>query len=1119
MAFGKKKKDGDESTETKAARPAFYDSSRSLHRLLPCIFLIVGVLIGVLFAFEWLGWNTAISGFCKDFLFLLFGYASYALPIVLIYIGIRWRGDIEKKRAISRCVYYALFLVAIQAIVWCFSADKSVSLWKNFWSLTDEYATNGTGLISGLIAHLLFWATSYVGVPLFVTALIVTYFFHFLNITPHKIVTYFREKQEEKAALAAESAANESPREDDSDLTDDTNNEDKQITVKKETKEEKRARKLAEKEAKREAKKKAKQESHSDDGFDGYFPTADGEESFNDIRRRMEQEAKEIERERVRDEILAHNEMPASTAAFTPAESMPVEEETYFTDMPVAPSYPAYAPNTSDVPSQSADAVFGAFDPLAGDAVINTTSTILRPAGVPNETRRENVRPVNNMRREEYHSVPGGIEGTGGSVGTFRITPTPHKAPAPAPVAPEIEDEAPVETHTLSDFEMLTRRTEPEAPAEPSLPYVHPATQPSTQPQPQQPIMPPQGYPYGMPPYGQPAYPYPQGYPAQPMYPYPPQPYPNYPYPPMQGGMYPQQPAAPTPAQPVAPVQPESPATPIGEIRIEHSPDTDRSTPVDSTAHVVEHNIGEASVAPTHVTVTNNTPTPAPKKTMPNYDNHHFPPISLLDRSVPITNMHSQSEIDDTSARLVNEFRKFKINIEVKEVTVGPRVTRYNIVPPDGVRINTLTGLAVDIALGLAVQSIRINPVPNTPYLGVEIPNRSATTVRLSSLIDTESFRNAKTVTTIPIGSSVTGQPVFADIAKMPHVLIAGATGMGKSVFMNSLLLSLLYKARPDEVKLILVDPKRVELSVYNGIPHLIIPTVVEPQKAAGALIWAVGEMERRYHLMEKYGCRNIEGYNQSLAQHPERGEHQPKIIIVIDELNDLMMQARDAVEPAIMSIAQKARAAGIHLIIGTQRPSVDVITGVIKANIPSRIAFHVSSGTDSRTILDAYGAEKLLNNGDMLAIISGAEPIRVQGAFVADDEVERVTSFLKDNAGPAVYDEIINAQIESETENYKNRGKKQGDRDMDEEDLDGSIFEDSKFMEACHVALESGKISTSLLQRRCSIGYGKAAKYIDIMQSMGIVSAPDGQKPREVLMSRDQFMEMVSRESYTDDD
>ncbi len=1142
MALGKKdQKEVETEAPKKAKRPhrPFYDASRGLHRLLPCIYLTAGVLLGVFFALEAAGKNALAVTWCLNVVFGLFGYAAYCIPAMLLIIGIRWRADIERRRAISRVVYYVLFMVMAEAIIWCFVADKSAS-----YSIVAYYKS-ALGVFGGSLAHLLFRITSYVGVPLFTTALIGMFCYHFLEITPHKVLTFFRERREAHAATETESAEDT-----DDILTDDEDDEEilaardadtdtlvapvKEATpdMKKTTWKERRAQRRAEKQAKR-------VKDASEPAYEGYFPTSEGEESFGDIHRRMEREAREIERERAREEILSHH------GAVSPAADVPAVVETpasadtdegYFTPTASAPLTPT--PQTTSVAqAQSADAVFGAFDPLSGDAVINTTSTILRPAGAPNDVRREAVRPV-TANREEFHTVRGGVQGSGEGVGSFCIRPTPHKTPVVPPVIePATAEpvtstaEEPLEARPLSDFEMVTRRTDNEIQTPSPLPYVHPATQPASQPQPpSEQAIPPQGYPYGVPaaPYGQmpyPASPYPPYAPQG--YPYAPAPYPTYPYPPAVSAQgMPYSPVAPAATvapevQETAPVTPVTPseATPAAEIKITQHADVSDETAVEATAHVVEHHTASepTATASARPAAAQATP-PAPKRNVPNYDNYNFPPVSLLEPNINITNLNTQSEVEETSARLVGEFRKFKHNVEVKEVTVGPRVTRYCIVPPDGVRINTLTSLANDIALGLAVKSIRIEPVPNTPYLGVEIPNKTPTTVHLSSLIDTENFRSAKTVTTIPIGASVTGQPVFADIAKMPHVLIAGATGMGKSVFMNSLLLSLLYKARPDEVKLILVDPKRVELSIYNGIPHLIIPTVVEPQKAAGALIWAVGEMERRYHLMEKYGTRNIDGYNKLVRNDPSLGEHQPQIIIVIDELNDLMMQARDAVEPAIMSIAQKARAAGIYLIIGTQRPSVDVITGVIKANIPSRIAFHVSSGTDSRTILDAYGAEKLLNNGDMLASISGAEPIRMQGAFVSDDEVERVTTFLKNNAGPAVYDEIINAQIESETEKYKNSGKRQTERDSDDEDMDGSIFEDSKFMEACNIALESGKISTSLLQRRCSIGYGKAAKYIDYMESMGIVSAPDGQKPREVLMTRDQFMEMVSRESYTDD-
>ncbi len=1141
----KKKKDKNKDNEK---RSHFYDPSRGLHRLLPCIFITLAVLLGVFYALNFTGTDSAVSEWIAEVLTGLFGYSAYALPALLLIIGIRWHSDVVKKRAISRVIYSFIFVVLVQAIVWCFAGPEedfsAVAYYESGISL------DGAGFIGGAVGRLLYVTTNYIGVPLFSTAFVIMFFCHFLAITPVKVWNFLRGKKgEDEETENSTEAYNDENFEDFDAVAEESGvltTEDETAPAREDEHKMTRKEKREQKRAAKEAKKRG--------SYEGYFPEQNPDESFDDIRRRLEEEAMEIERERA-------NGATSSTIAVLPEEeTVPLTTpaavniaDDYFTDeAPV--THPTVQPTVETtspgaVPAQRADALFGSFDPLSGDAVINTTSTILRPAGVPNEVRREAVRPM-RTQRPEYHTVPGGIQGQGGSVGSFYIHPTPHRAPTPAetPVetTPVAESAAtPVETpaappatdtpgaRPLSDFELLTRRTDNEIQTPAAMPYVHPATHPGTQPQPQ----PPAGYPYGMP-YGQPGYPpaYPAGYPAQPYMGYPASPYQPYPYPPISGQPYPTQPmpgyGAQTPpiqpeailgataAQQVSPQPPSAQQAPVQQPPLPTEADTE--TPVVATSHVAEHNVSVGFV-PTEAPASPARQVPAapkeePKRNVPTYDNYLFPPISLLKHAVPITNMNSEAETRETAERLVGEFRKFKHNVEVKEITVGPRVTRYSIVPPDGVRINTLINLANDIALGLAVKSIRIDPVPNTPYLGVEIPNRSSTTVHLSSLIDTENFRNTKTVTTIPIGASVTGQPVFADIAKMPHVLIAGATGMGKSVFVNSLLISLLYKAKPNEVKLILVDPKRVELSVYNGIPHLLIPPVVEPQKAAGALIWAVGEMERRYHLMEKYGMRNIEGYNNAVLKDPSLGDFQPKIIIVIDELNDLMMQARDAVEPAIMSIAQKARAAGIHLILGTQRPSVDVITGVIKANIPSRIAFHVSSGTDSRTILDFYGAEKLLNNGDMLAAIAGAEAIRVQGAFVADEEVENVTSFLKQNAGPAVYDEIVNAQIESETEKYKNSGKRQSDREMDDEDLDGSIFEDSKFMEACNIALESGKISTSLLQRRCSIGYGKAAKYIDIMQSMGIVSAPDGQKPREVLMGRDQFMEMVSRESYTGD-
>ncbi|MFA5561241.1 MAG: DNA translocase FtsK [Eubacteriales bacterium] len=495
---------------------------------------------------------------------------------------------------------------------------------------------------------------------------------------------------------------------------------------------------------------------------------------------------------------------------------------------------------------------------------------------------------------------------------------------------------------------------------------------------------------------------------------------------------------------------------------------------------------------------------------------YHFPPLALLrPGTTAIMDTAVQEEIERNSEKLVQTLDSFKVGTHIVGTSRGPRVTRYELMPNPGVRISSIVSRIDDISLNLASGGIRIEaPIPGMSAVGVEVPNRHSAIVRLRDMLSSHEFVTAPAKTTVCVGSDVTGNPVYADVAKMPHLLIAGATGMGKSVCMNAIIMSILYKARPDEVKLMMIDPKRVELNIYNGIPHLLVPVVTEPQNAAGALIWAVGEMERRFTLIESVGVRDISGYNKAVSARPSLGEALPKIVIIIDELNDLMMNARDAVEDAICRIAQKARAAGIHLIVGTQRPSVDVITGLIKANIPTRISFRVSSQVDSRTILDMAGAEKLLDKGDMLFNLVGlSEPKRVQGAFVEEDEVEKVTSYLKRNAAGDLYDDAAVEGIRMETDRYKISTIKPSDRPEDEDFNGQDMLDDEKFRQAIELALEFGKISTSLIQRKLSIGYGRAAKYIDAMEEMRVVSPPDGQKPRDVLITRDMYLEMLSRE------
>ena len=490
-------------------------------------------------------------------------------------------------------------------------------------------------------------------------------------------------------------------------------------------------------------------------------------------------------------------------------------------------------------------------------------------------------------------------------------------------------------------------------------------------------------------------------------------------------------------------------------------------------------------------------PVPAPVK------EYVFPPHLLLNIETNSKNEDASEEMRSTAIKLVETLRSFKVKTRIIDVSRGPSITRYELAPEEGVRVRAIANLVDDISLNLATSGVRIEaPIPGKAAVGIEVPNKVVSTVYLRELLETQQFKTAKSRVTVALGMDVAGAPILLDIAKMPHLLIAGATGMGKSVCINSMIVSLLYKATPDEVKLILIDPKKVELSIYNGLPHLLVPVVTDPKKAAGSLHWAVTEMDRRFELIEEVGVRDIASYNRITKDDPDK-EFLPQIVIVIDELADLMMTAPKEVEDSICRLAQKARAAGMHLVIGTQRPSVDVVTGLIKANVPSRIAFTMASQVDSRTIIDVAGAEKLIGRGDMLyAPVGFSKPVRVQGSFVSESEIEKITEFIKTNSGVSSYDANVIESIEKEAMKC-GEGKNVGGEDEDGDDSD------PLFRAAVELAVEAGKISTSLLQRRLSVGYGRAAKLIDKMEQRGIVSAPEGQKPRSVLISRHEFMEM----------
>ncbi len=482
---------------------------------------------------------------------------------------------------------------------------------------------------------------------------------------------------------------------------------------------------------------------------------------------------------------------------------------------------------------------------------------------------------------------------------------------------------------------------------------------------------------------------------------------------------------------------------------------------------------------------------------------YKFPPISLL-KTENNERRDVSAELDANAEKLMQLLEDFNVKAEVTHISYGPTITRYELKPAPGVRVASITKLVDDISMSFGTMGVRIEaPIPGKEAVGIEVPNRDVSTVRLRSLIDSDTFKNAESKLFCALGKDVVGDPVYLDIAKMPHLLIAGATGMGKSVCINSLITSILYKASPDEVKLILIDPKKVEFVPYANLPHLLTPVVSDPKKAAGALHWAVSEMERRYDLIESVGVRNIFGYNEITASDPEK-ENLPQVVIIIDELADLMMTAKQDVEQSIARLAQKARAAGMHLILGTQRPSVSIVTGLIKANVPSRIACKMASQVDSRTILDVSGAEKLIGRGDMLyAPVGIAKPKRLQGAFVSDSEVEAVTSFIRKSMGTPEYAKEIIEKIEKEAQNVGN--KHSSDDSFDSDDLGE---QDELLLPAIEFAFDQGKVSTSLFQRKLSIGYGRAAKIIDCMQAMGICSAAEGNKPRTLTMTREEYYE-----------
>lgn len=488
-----------------------------------------------------------------------------------------------------------------------------------------------------------------------------------------------------------------------------------------------------------------------------------------------------------------------------------------------------------------------------------------------------------------------------------------------------------------------------------------------------------------------------------------------------------------------------------------------------------------------------------------------FPPVTMLAVS-PHGNPAMETEELQTNGRiLVDTLKSFGVQTKILDICRGPAVTRYEIQPAAGVKISKITNLSDDLALNLAATGVRIEaPIPGKAAVGIEVPNKSRSTVRMRELVESNSFQTSKSKLSVALGRDIAGQPVIADLAKMPHLLIAGTTGSGKSVCINSLIISMLYKASPDEVRFLMIDPKAVELTEYNGMPHMLVPVVTDPRKASGALGWAVSEMMKRYKIFSECNVRNLQGYNHLAASQDYQDENgqpmpsMPQIVIIIDELADLMMAAPKEVEDSICRLAQLARAAGMHLVVATQRPSVDVVTGLIKANIPSRIALTVSNAVDSRTILDAGGAEKLLGMGDMLFMPVGAsKPVRIQGTYVRDEEISDVLNFIKKHSSADYSEEMIQ-------EMDKRAVPEKGAGDSGDED----DSQDPMLKTAVEVVIDAGQASTSLLQRRCKLGYARAARIMDEMEQLHIIGPYEGSKPRQVLITRQQWIEMTMQQA-----
>ncbi len=1053
--------------------PSIPRSASLFHRVMPYALIGLAIFIGLALVLNlFCNWDNRLEDLSQHWMgplgyvicygfFGMFGPAAFAIPLILVNLGCYWKRYVDRKLVISKLVASAVFLVMLASVIHIFcligvdAAERNISVKL---LIENGAMVRGGGLVGGEVGYLLYTIGSFVGSLIIGFFLLLVSLFYFFGMAPHHLWNYLRNRRKLRArhnpSYSEQSAADaESRAKMDEKIRRTTGG---QIIEENERYENLppvgavRYRTTAQRKTPDDKMAPMPQPRLSpNDGEDVYIPDA-----INEQMAAMEAE------EAMAAEISARRAARAAAQARAARAERVERAERARSEVTVtrtAPAAPAEPPKPID-PASNRDA--------AVEPIFPKTAENRQIRRIPRSDRNFDLKNIffedteSDARTKRQHApVPPEIPLVG-DPSKKQASPKPTASPADAKTArpaaqarPVGEQPAAAASRPVSVTDTLrTPAASTAAPARPTAAQ-KPGANADSKPLPSKPSAPkpefeqvtPQNQDFGLS---------------------------NEEFEKLEAGQIdltrPGAKKAPAVQKPASTAQPKTgDGAPKGDAGAAKKPDK----PVKK---------------------------PASKR-------YTFPPISYLRPGEPFTE-ENRAELEANMSALSEMLKSFHVKIEDNiRYSCGPTVTRYEITPSAGVRVRSITNLADDIALALCASGeIRIEaPIPGTKSVGIEVPNKVRSNIYLRELIESKPFTDSKSPLTACLGAGIAGEPLIFDIAKMPHLLIAGTTGSGKSVCINCIIMSLLYRVTPDEVRFVMIDPKKVEFSIYKNIPHLMAPVVTTPEDAAGALQAAVTEMERRFAIFEDVGVRDLKGYKAATADDPDV-EELPYIVIIIDELADLMMTAREEVEKSICRIAQKARAAGMHLIIGTQRPSADVVTGLIKSNVPSRIAFTVKSQIDSRVILDHVGAEALTGRGDMLFVpIGSMRDMRVQGAFVDDKEVERICEFIRATNGTAVYDEkfIMNLK-ELASKCNKGRGN-----DVLPSEEGGEKVADPKYADAVRIAIEEKRISTSLLQRKLEIGYSRAAKLLDRMQSEGLISKPDGAKPRTVLITPEEYM------------